>query len=74
MVRHHFWRALVLVFGLIVLVAPSASAGPGVAGPNIKVSGASPFASCTADAGQTGTNFLNSEVEPSAAVSTVDRR
>jgi hypothetical protein len=73
MVRHHFWRALVLVFGLIVLVAPSASAGPGVAGPNIKVSGASPFASCTADAGQTGTNFLNSEVEPSVAVSTVDR-
>jgi hypothetical protein len=73
MVRHHFWRALVLVFGLIVLAAQSASAGPGVAGPNVKVSGASPFASCTADAGQTGTNFLNSEVEPSVAVSAVDR-
>ena len=73
MVRQHFWRAALVVFGLIALVAPSASAGPGVAGPNIKVSGASPFASCTADAGQTGTNFLNSEVEPSVAVSTVDR-
>jgi hypothetical protein len=73
MARQHFWRALFVVFGLIVLAAPSASAGPGVAGPNIKVSGASPFASCTADAGQTGTNFLHSEVEPSVAVSSVDR-
>jgi hypothetical protein len=73
MVRHHFWHVLVVAFGLIVLVAPSASAGPGTAGPNIKVSGASPFAGCTADAGQTGTNFLNSEVEPSIAVSAVDR-
>jgi hypothetical protein len=51
----------------------AASAVPGVAGPNIKVSGASPFESCTADAGQIGTNFLNSEVEPSVAVSAVDR-
>jgi hypothetical protein len=68
-------RALVALFGLVVLVAPSASAGPGAAGPNVKVSGASPFAACTADnvAGQTGTNVLNSEVEPWVDVSSVDR-
>jgi hypothetical protein len=60
---------------LIVLVAPTASAGPGAAGPNVKVSGTSPFASCTADnvPGQTGTNVLHSEVEPWVAVSAVDR-
>jgi hypothetical protein len=68
-------RAVVILFGLVVLVAATASAGPGVAGPNIKVSGASPFASCTADnvPGQSGTNFLNSEVEPWLSVSSVDR-
>ena len=46
-----------------------------MAGPNIKVSGASPFASCTADnvAAQTGTNFPDSEVEPFVSVSSVDR-
>jgi hypothetical protein len=75
MVRHHFWRALVVLFSLIVLAASTATAGPGVAGPNIKVSGTSPFVSCTADnlAGQIGTNFLNSEVEPWIEVSSVDR-
>jgi hypothetical protein len=68
-------RSVVALVGLVVLAAPSASAGPGVAGPNVKVSGASPFAACTADnvAGQTGTNVLNSEVEPWVDVSSVDR-
>jgi hypothetical protein len=39
-------------------------------GPLVRVSGTSPFASSTADnvAGQTGTNFLHSEVEPRVAV------
>jgi hypothetical protein len=39
-------------------------------GPLVQVSGTSPFASSTADnvAGQTGTNFLHSEVEPRVAV------
>lgn len=38
--------------------------------PLVPVSGASPFAGCTADgvAGQSGTNVLNSEVEPWIAV------
>jgi hypothetical protein len=68
-------RAGVALFGLVVLVAPTASAGPGVVGPNVKVSGASPFAACTADnvSGQIGTNYLNSEVEPWIEVSSVDR-
>lgn len=64
-----------MVIGVgLILVAPTASAGPGGAGVNVKVSGASPFASCTADnvPGQIGTNFLHSEVEPSVAVSLVD--
>jgi hypothetical protein len=75
MVRDLLRRALVAVVGVVVLVVPTASAGPGAAGPNIKVSGASPFASCTADdvAGQTGTNVLNSEVEPWVDASSVDR-
>jgi hypothetical protein len=74
MARLHLRGALVTLVGLIVLVQP-ASAGPGVAGPNVKVSGTSPFASCTADdvPGQTGTNFLHSEVEPWVDVSSVDR-
>jgi hypothetical protein len=68
-------RHVPLLFALIVLLAPAAWAGPGVVGPNVKVSGASPFAACTADnvAAQTGTNFPNSEVEPFVAVSRVDR-
>jgi hypothetical protein len=75
MARVRLRRVGVALFCLIVLGVPTASAGPGSAGPNVKVSGASPFASCTADnvAGQTGTNFLNTEVEPWVAVSTVDR-
>jgi hypothetical protein len=41
----------------------------------VAVSGASPFAGCTADAvaGQTGTNYLGTEVEPWIASSAVDR-
>jgi hypothetical protein len=68
-------RALFALLVLFVLVAPTASAGPGVVVSNVKVSGLSPFAGCTADnpAGQTGTNFLNSEVEPFVDVSSTDR-
>jgi hypothetical protein len=43
-------------------------------GPLVQVSGDSPFADCTADnvAAQTGTNFLNSEVEPWVVVNPND--
>ena len=68
-------RAVLVAAGFAVLAIPWASAGPGAASANVKVSGASPFAACTADdvAGQSGTNFLNSEVEPSVEASSVDR-
>lgn len=68
-------RAFFALLVLFVLVVPTASAGPGVVVSNVNVSGASPFAGCTADniAGQPGTVFLNSEVEPFVDVSPVDR-
>jgi hypothetical protein len=75
MIRAQARRALVVVAGLIVLGVPTAAAGPGVIGANVTVSGASPFAGCSADAigSQTGRVFLNSEVEPWIDVSDVDR-
>ena len=68
-------RTVALAAGFVVLAAPAAWAGPGSAGPNVAVSGASPFAACTADnvAGQTGTVYPNSEVEPWVSASKVDR-
>jgi hypothetical protein len=49
-------------------------AGPFTADPLVKISGASPFASCTADdvAGQPGTNFPDSVVEPWVDVNPTD--
>lgn len=74
MTRAQARRALVVLAGF-VLAVPTASAGPGVIGANVTVSGASPFAGCTADdvASQTGTVVPNSEVEPWIDVSNVDR-
>jgi hypothetical protein len=68
-------RSLLALVGLAVLLVPTASAGPGSVGPNVTVSGASPFAACTADnpADQVGTLVPNSEVEPWIDVSAVDR-
>jgi hypothetical protein len=61
-------RKLALLAGLLASVgalsAGLAWAGVFTASTPKKVSGASPFASCTADAGQTATNFPNTEVEP----------
>jgi hypothetical protein len=60
-------KRLLLVGSLAVagaLAAGLAWAGVFTASAPIRVSGASPFASCTADSGQTGTNFANTEVEP----------
>jgi hypothetical protein len=64
----------VAVAGLLVVAAP-AWAGPGTLGPLDMVSGASPFAACTADnvGDQSGENFPDSEVEPWIASSNVDR-
>jgi hypothetical protein len=54
------------VLAATIIVPPSASAGPLTAGPLIQVSGTSAFADCAADniAGQSGTVFVDSEVEP----------
>jgi hypothetical protein len=55
--------------------APAAAASPfNTIGPLVQVSGTSPFAGCTADdvAGQTGTVFPNSEVEPWIDVNPTD--
>ncbi len=61
--------AVVLLVPVAVGFGP-AWAGPLVADPAVPVSGASPFAACGADdvAGQPGTNFPGSEVEPWLAV------
>jgi hypothetical protein len=61
---------------VMVLAIPAAAwAGPGVVGPLQQVSGASPFAGCTADdvASQPGTVYPNSELEPQVAASAHDR-
>jgi hypothetical protein len=52
------------VLATAALAAGVAWAGVFTASTPTKVSGASPFASCIADAGQTATNFPNTEVEP----------
>src|SRR3954451_20532478 len=56
---------------LVVLLAAAGALAAGVAWASTftastpkQVSGPSPFASCTADSSQTGTNFANTEVEP----------
>jgi hypothetical protein len=54
----------------LVTAAPS-TAGPFTVSPLTVVSGPSPFADCSI-AGQTGTNFLNSEVEPWVEVNPTD--
>lgn len=66
--------ALALI-GVMILVPAAGWAGPGSVGPLQQVSGASPFAGCTADnvAGQPGTLYPNSELEPQIAASAVDR-
>ncbi|HEV8315097.1 MAG TPA: hypothetical protein VGQ23_18690, partial [Burkholderiaceae bacterium] len=54
----------------LTLLAATAWAGPFTADPLVLISGPSPLAACTADnvAGQPGTNFLGSEVEPSVDI------
>jgi hypothetical protein len=56
----------VLAVLVALTVVTTVSAASFMLGPLVQVSGASPLAGCTADdaAGQTGTVFLNSEVEP----------
>jgi hypothetical protein len=55
--------SLAIATVLILLTATPSAAGPFSLSPLVLVSGPSPFAGCSI-AGQTGTNFLNSEEEP----------
>jgi hypothetical protein len=69
-------RRLVFFAGSLAATAALAAgvawAGVFTASTPTKVSGASPFASCTTDSGQTGTNFPNTEVEPWVDVNPTD--
>jgi len=70
-------RLLQLTIALLVMMVfgpLTVWAGSFTAGNLVQVTGASPFANCTADdvAGQPGTNFLNSEVEPWVDVNPVN--
>ena len=54
-------------------LAPQAAAVPAAnAGPAVQVSGASPIAECLGDQPDSGTNFVDSEVEPWVAVNPMD--
>jgi hypothetical protein len=67
-------RALGVAAAMTLVIPVTAWASPGSVGPLQQVSGASPFASCTADnvAAQPGTVYPNSELEPWIAASTRD--
>jgi hypothetical protein len=69
-------RRSIFLAGLLAAVAALAAgvawSGVFTASTPKKVSGPSPFASCTADSGQTGTNFPNTEVEPWVDVNPTD--
>jgi hypothetical protein len=65
----------VAVVAVTAVFGPQAAwAGPYIAGPLVQVSGTSAFAGCTADnvAGQSGTVYLHSEVEPWIDVNPTD--
>jgi hypothetical protein len=68
-------RIVVVTAAFVLFAAPAAWGSTASVGAVQRVSGSSPFAGCTADdvAGQPGTVYLNSEVEPWVAASTVDR-
>src|SRR5918997_2716497 len=64
--RSRFWFVKALCLAAVVLFVPQVAwASSYVAGSLVRVSGTSPFAGSNCGlAGQTGKNFLNSEVEP----------
>jgi hypothetical protein len=65
--------SLVAAVLAVAVLAPQAGAVPAAnEGPAVAVSGASPIAGCDGDQPGSGTNFLNSEVEPWVAVNPTD--
>lgn len=59
-----FAHAAATLLALVLFAPFSIQASAYTPGPLVQVSDTSPFADCTADSGQSGTNYLNSEVEP----------
>jgi hypothetical protein len=57
-------RRIILLVTVVLLVPQVAWASSSAVGPTVQVSGASPFDANCGLAGQTGTNYPNSEVEP----------
>jgi hypothetical protein len=57
-------RRIILLVAVVLLVPQVAWASSFAAGPTVQVSGASPFDANCGLAGQSGTNYPNSEVEP----------
>ena len=63
--KYLVWRVFALVTILVTVGVLTASAAAYTASPPVLASAAvSPFAGCTADAGQVGTVYANTEVEP----------
>jgi hypothetical protein len=64
--RRRVLLGLIACLGLALAAVAPATAGPLTPGPLVQVSGTSAFLGCTADAvaSQSGTVYLNSEVEP----------
>ncbi len=68
---HHRLVKLLSLMALVVAVAQPAFAGPSSVAPLTTLSAHSPFASCDLS-GQSGTNYLDAEVEPWVAVNPQD--
>src|ERR671913_2594392 len=64
--RRRAFLVLIACLGLALAAVGPVAAGPLTPGPLVQVSGTSAFVGCTADAvtSQSGTVYLNSEVEP----------
>lgn len=65
-------RRIILLVTVVLLVPQVAWASSFAAGPTVRVSGASPFTANCGLAGQTGTNYRDSEVEPWVDVNPAD--
>jgi hypothetical protein len=66
-------KRIILLVTVVLLVPQVAWASTFAVGPTVQVSGASPFDANCGLAGQTGTNYPNSEVEPYVEVNPNDR-
>ena len=66
-------KRIILLVTVVLLVPQVAWASTFAVGPTVQVSGASPFDANCGLAGQSGTNYPNSEVEPYVDVNPSER-